>query len=156
MVNLNKDRLEWEAEEYIARDRTVGWYVGLFVIGATLGVLAVLWRQWTFLALIVLSMVTIIVSTIRPPKKIKYSINKEGLSEGEQTHKYADFRGFGILKEGNNFSAVLIPKKRFGMMVKIYFPETNGEAIVDILGSKLPMEEVKLDVLDKIVNFLRI
>ena len=30
------------------------------------------------------------------------------------------------------------------------------EGIVDMLGARLPMEEVKLDFLDKIVNFLRI
>ena len=37
-----------------------------------------------------------------------------------------------------------------------YFPSNNGEVIVDILGGHLPMEQVKLDFLDKIVNLLRI
>ena len=63
---------------------------------------------------------------------------------------------FGILKEDSHYSAILIPKKRIGMSVKVYFPEQNGEAIVDALGARLPMEEVKLDFIDKIVNFLRI
>jgi hypothetical protein len=40
--------------------------------------------------------------------------------------------------------------------VKVYFPEGSGENIVDQLGHHLPMEEVKPDFLDKIVNFLRI
>ena len=61
-----------------------------------------------------------------------------------------------ILKEGSHFSAVLLPKKRFGVSTKVYFPGGSGEGIVDALGSRLPMEEVKLDFLDKIVNFLRI
>ena len=34
--------------------------------------------------------------------------------------------------------------------------EFNEDAIVDALCARLPMEEVKLDFLDKIVNFLRI
>ena len=54
------------------------------------------------------------------------------------------------------FCGILIPKKRFGMQVKIYFPEGSGEQIVEQLGNHLPMEEVKLDLLDKLVNFLRI
>ncbi|MDO5474829.1 MAG: hypothetical protein Q4F61_00360, partial [Candidatus Saccharibacteria bacterium] len=97
-----------------------------------------------------------LISTFRPPRKIEYNLNKEGLLEAGKLHKYEDFKAFGILKEGSHFSAILIPKKRFGLSVKVYFPEGSGEAIVDMLGSRLPMEEVKLDFLDKIVNFLRI
>lgn len=148
--------ISWEAEEYIVRDRNIWWYIGLFVVGGALGVVAVLFGTWTFLILIILSIISILISTFRPPRKIKYTLNKEGLSEAGRLHKYEDFKAFGILKEGSHFSAVLIPKKRFGLSVKVYFPEGSGEAIVDMLGSRLPMEEVKLDFLDKIVNFLRI
>ena len=148
--------ISWEAEEYLVRDRNTWWYVGLFVVGVALCALSVFLNWWTFLILIILSIVAILISTFRPPRKIKYSLNKEGLIEGTTLHKYEDFRAFGILKEDNHYSAVLIPKKRFALNVKVYFPEGSGEAIVDHLGARLPMEEVRLDFLDKIVNFLRI
>ncbi len=148
--------ISWEAEEYIVRDRNIWWYIGLFIVGGALGVVAVLFGTWTFLILIILSIISILISTFRPPRKIEYNLNKEGLLEAGKLHKYEDFKAFGILKEGSHFSAILIPKKRFGLSVKVYFPEGSGEAIVDMLGSRLPMEEVKLDFLDKIVNFLRI
>lgn len=148
--------ISWEAEEYISRDHNTWWYVGLFGVGIALCVLAFFLKWWTFLALIVLSVITILISTFRPPRKLKYQLDANGLKEGANLHKYEDFKAFGILKEGAHFSAVLIPKKRFGLSVKVYFPKTNGEAIVDALGARLPMEEVKLDFLDRIVNFLRI
>ena len=148
--------ISWEAEEYIVRDRNTWWYVGLFAVGVALSILAIILSWWTFLVLIILSIVAILVSTFRPPRKIKYTLNKEGLKEGDKLHQYAEFKAFGILKEDSNFSAVLIPKKRFGLSTKVYFSEGKGEAIVDALGARLPMEEVKLDFLDKIVNFLRI
>ena len=155
MVKTIEDT-SWETEEYIVRDRNTWWYIGLFAVGIALSALAVVLKWWTFLVLVILSVVAILVSTFRPPRKIKYTLNKEGLVEGNKLHKYEEFRAFGILKEGPYFSAVLIPKKRFGLSVKVYFKEGNGEAIVDALGARLPMEEVKLDFLDKIVNFLRI
>ena len=155
MVKKIQD-ITWQAEEYIVPGRNTWWYVGLFVIGAALAALSVFLQWWTFLILIVLSIITILTSTIRPPRKITYTLNSEGLSEGQKLHKYEDYKAFGILKEGNHYSAVLIPKKRFGLSVKVYFPEGSGEAIVDALGARLPMQEVKLDFLDKIVNFLRI
>ena len=148
--------VSWEAEEYIIRDRNTWWYIGLILVGVGLSAIAVWQRWWTFLVLVILSIITILTSNLRPPRKIKYSLDKDGLTEGNKLHKYDDFKAFGILKEGSHFSAVLIPKKRFSPSVKVYFPGGSGEAIVDALGAHLPMEEVKLDFIDKIVNFLRI
>lgn len=148
--------ISWQAEEYITRDHNAGWYIGLFVVGAGLISLSIFLKWWTFLVLVALSIVTILISNLRPPRKIQYTLDDKGLKEGDRLHKYEDFKAFGILKEGNHFSAVLIPKKRFSLSIKVYFPGDSGEVIVDALGARLPMEQVKLDFLDKIVNFLRI
>ena len=148
--------VSWEAQEYVIRDHNTWWYIGLFAIAIALSVLAVLFQGWTFLVLIILSVIAILIYSLRPPRKIHYELDNSGLKEEKTLHKYEEYRAFGILKEGPYYSAVLIPKKRLGLQVKIYFPEDNGEAIVDQLGNHLPMEEVKPDFLDKIVNFLRI
>ena len=127
--------VSWDAEEYIQYKHNLGWYIALFVIGGLLILLSVYLQWWTFIALIVVCIIAILVSAARPPRKIHYTLTKDGLMEGNHLHKYEDFRAFGILKEDSHFSAVLI---------------------VDALGAHLPMEEVKLDLLDKLVNFLRI
>ena len=150
------ERVDWEAEEYVVRDRNAGWYIGLFVVAAGLIALSVWQGWWTFLVLVVLCVVVILTSNLKPPRKIKYSLDTKGLTEGGTLHKYEEYRAFGILKEGSNYSIVLIPKKRFGVQTKVYFSEANGEKIVDALGMRLPMEDVKLDLVDKLVNFLRI
>ena len=155
MAKTAKD-ISWQAEEYIVREHNTGWYFGLFIIGIALLALAVLIKSWTFFALIILCVITVLVFTLRPPRKISYTLNDEGIKEGDRLHPFDEFKAFGITKEGNHYSAVLIPKKRLGLNVKVYFPGGSGEAIVDALGARLPMEEVKLDFLDKIVNFLRI
>ena len=148
--------ITWEAEEYITKEHHGWWYFGLFIVTVGLGALAVWLQGWTFLALIIVSAITVLVFNLRPPRKIKYLLNSDGLTEGKIKHPFDNFRAFGILKEDSHYCAVLIPKKRFGINVKVYFPEGSGEAIVDNLGARLPMEEVKPDFLDKIVNFLRI
>ena len=148
--------VSWQAEEYIVRDHHLGWYIGLIIIAITLSALAIFLSGWTFLILIILSVITILIYSLRPPRKIHYKLDNKGLAEDKIFHKYEDFRAFGILNEGSHYSAILIPKKRFSLQVKVYFPEGNGENIVDLLGNHLPMEEIKPDFLDKIVNFLRI
>lgn len=148
--------VSWEATEYIERDHNTWWYIGLFAVGIGLCVLSFFLQWWSFIALVIVCIIAILVTSLRPPRKIQYSLDQNGLTEGGKLYKYEDFRAFGILKESSHFSAVLIPKKRFAIQVKVYFPGDSGEAIVDALGARLPMEEVKLDFLDKIVNFLRI
>lgn len=148
--------VHWEGEEYIEQKRNFWWFFGLAVVTLALAALSIFLQVWTFLILIVLAAVTILVRALMPPRKIKYTLDKNGLTEGNQKHPFSEFRAFGIMQEGGHYSAVLIPKKRLGMQVKVYFPETNGEAIVDMLGMRLPMEEIRLDFIDKIIKFLRI
>ena len=146
----------WDAQEYVVRSKNTGWYIGLIIIGALFVALSVWLQWWTFTALIVLSVIALIVYSTRPPRILHYELTKTGLTDGSRTYKYSDYKAFGILKENSHFSIIMIPRKRFSPRVTVYFPETHGEAIVDAFGAHLPMAEVRLDILDRIIKFLRI
>ena len=113
-------------------------------------------QQWKFLLLIIVAVIALLTYTMRSPRLLHYSLSDKGLSEGNNLYLFNDFRSFGILNENNHYSIILMPRKRFGARVVVYFPEAEGEQIVDVFGSKLPMEPVKLDLLDKLVRFLSI
>ena len=148
--------ISWEAEEYIVRDKTAWWYVGLVAVGLVFSGIAVLLQWWSFLAVVVLSVIALLIYAMRPPRVLRYSLSNKGLSEGDKLYKYSDFKAFGLLHEGSHFAIVLTPRKRFSPRVTVFFPEAQGEEIVDAFGARLPMEEVKLDMLDKLIKFLRI
>lgn len=148
--------ISWEAEEYVVRDKNNWWYVGLVVVGLVLSALAIWLQAWTFLVVIVLSVVSLFVYALRPPRMLHYSLSNKGLSEGDKLYEYSEFKAFGVMHEGSHFAIVLTPRKRFSPRVTVYFPEAQGEQIVDAFGARLPMEEVKLDMLDKLTRFLRI
>ena len=148
--------VNWEAQEYIARDKNAGWYLGLTVVGIGLSALAIWLQQWTFLALIIVSIVAVLVYSLRPPRMLHYSLSSKGLSEGNRLYSFDQFKSFGVLREDKRFSIVLTPKKRFSPRTVVYFPESQGEQIVDMFGTRLPMEDVKMDMLDRLVRFLRI
>ena len=118
--------------------------------------IAILLQYWLFILVIVLAAVALLTYVLRPPRMLHYSLDDKGLTEGNNLYIYDDFKSFGILNEGNHYCIVLTPKKRFGTRVTVYFPETEGEQIVDIFGERLPMEEVHQDVIDKLVRWLRI
>ncbi len=157
MIMAKADKvISWQAEEYIARDKGTWWYVGLVAVGLVLSGIAILLQAWTFLVVIILSVVALIIYSLRPPRVLQYKLDQDGLTEGEKLYAYDEFKAFGILHEENHFAIVLTPRKRFSPRVTVYFPQSRGEQIVDAFGARLPMEEVRLDLLDRLIKFLRI
>lgn len=156
MARAKTDIITWEAEEYIVRDKTTWWYVGLIAVGLVLSGIAILLQWWSFLAVVILSVIALIIYAMRPPRILRYSLSNKGVSEGDHLYDYSEFKSFGILHEGDHFAIVLTPIKRFSPRLIIFFPQAQGEEIVDAFGNRLPMEEVKLDTLDKLIKFLRI
>lgn len=148
--------VNWEAREYIEYKKNAGWYVGLVLVVLALCAVAVFLQQWTFLVLVIVAAIALLTYTARPPRMLHYSLSSKGISEGNNLYTFDKFKSFGVLNEGNHYCIVLVPQTRFGSRVRIYFPETEGEQIVDIFGARLPMEPVKIDLLDKLVRFLRI
>ncbi len=152
----SKEIVNWEATEYLQRSKNGKWYVGMALVTLALVALSMFLQWWTFTALIILSMISLVLYSVRPPRTLHYSLSSKGLSEGDRLYDYSEYRAFGVLQEEGNFAIVLTPRKRFSPRVTVYFPEERGEEIVDAFGARLPMEEVREDFLDKLVKFLRI
>jgi hypothetical protein len=148
----------WTAQEYIHLDKSPLWFV-LFAL-VVLGFIAIdvfLLRSWTFSAVVIVMAVAIIIYSRRPPRELTYALSaRQGLYVGERLYHFDEFKAFGLIKDGDHHSIMLIPRKRFSPGVSVYFPEEAGERIVDILGQRLPMENLKLDAIDVLVRKLRL
>lgn len=148
--------LEWEASEYIHHDKSPLWFAGF--AGVMLVLLAIayfLTHAWTFIILVVVMAIAIAVFATRPPRTLHYALTATGMHIEESYYHYSDFRAFGIIEDGGLYSIMLIPTKRFMPAVNIYFSEDDGEKIVDILGARLPMQELHLDSVDRLMRRLR-
>jgi len=150
--------VSWTASEYVHPEKNGLWYV-LFVAVA-LGLIACdifLLKSYTFSILVVVMAISLVVYIRRAPRDIQYTLStKQGLYIGEKLYNLADFKAFGLIRDGEHHSIMLIPIKRFATGVSVYFPEEAGERIVDILGNVLPMENLKLDMIDVVVRKLRL
>lgn len=148
----------WTAQEYVHLDRSPLWFV-LFVV-VVFGFIAVdffFLKSWTFSALVIVMAIALIIYIRRPPRMLTYALSPaQGLYVGERLYHFDEFKAFGLIQDGPHYSVLLIPRKRFSPGVSVYFPDDAGERIVDILGRRLPMENLKLDVVDVIVRKLRL
>ena len=150
--------ITWTAQEYIHLDRSPLWFVGFIVV--VLGLIALgifVFQAWSFSVLIVVMAVALLVYIRRPPRTLTYALSPaQGLYVGERLYTFDEFKAFGLIQDEGNYSIMLIPRKRFSPGVSVFFPDDAGERIVDILGQRLPMENLKLDIVDIIVRKLRL
>lgn len=150
--------VEWQAQEYITSDKNPIWYAGLalFVVGSIALDLLVLKTFFTVSLLAIVIAVVLIVMHVRPARMIHYKLDNDGVYVDEQLYPLADYKSFGVLHDGKENTVHLIPVKRFKPSLQVYFPVEAGEAIVDSLSSRLPMEELHLDFVDRIVHLFRL
>jgi len=150
--------ITWSAQEYVHLDKGIGWYVLFAIVVLALVAIDIFFlKSWTFSVLVVVMAIAIVIYIRRPPRTLTYALSPaQGLYVGERLYHYDEFRAFGLIKDGENHSIMLIPRKRFAPGVSVFFPEEAGERIVDILGQRLPMDELKLDVVDVLIRKLRL
>ena len=150
--------ITWTAQEYVHIDKGPWWFVlfGLIVLGfIALDVFFL--HAWTLSVLVIVMAIAVIIYIRRPPRTLTYALSpQQGLYIGEQLYTFDQFKSFGLIDDSGHHSIMLIPRKRFSPGVSVFFPEEAGERIVDILGSHLPMENLKLDAIDVLVRKLRL
>ena len=146
------DVVSWEASEYIHRSKDMVWTIGFVIVIAVFLAVAIWLQAWTFVALIVVMAVAMASFAFRQPRVVRYNLTHQGLEIGNRLYGFSDFKSFGVRPEEAFFVALLMPVKRFMPAITIYFAESDGEKIVDILGAHLPMEELQPDLVE---NFMR-
>lgn len=149
--------VQWRATEYIQQDKNTPWFVAFALV--TLGLMAIaifVIQSWTFAVLVPVMAVALLTYTQRPPRLMSYSMSRKGLHVNDHLYPFVDFKAFGVIHDGAEYSIMLVPTKRFRPGVSVYFPENVGEQLVDMLGTRLPMRELHLDFVDRLIRKLRI
>ena len=144
--------LRWEGTEYIHQERSILWFiiVGVITLGMVLAALFLL-HSYTFALLIPVMAVALFVYVRRPPEVVQYILSRKGLHIGDRLFTFDQFKSFGIVTHQATHSVALVPRKRFQIAQTIYFPEEIGEQLVDFLAARLPMKEIKPDLVDQLL-----
>lgn len=149
--------VSWTAHEYIHQEKGTTWFVIFaIVVAAFLAISIFLMNSWSFAVLLAVIAVVVVLYSRRPPRELTYSLTDDGLMIDDKLHEFEKFKSFGVIRDGEEYSVMLIPTQRFQPGVTVYFPEEYGEDIVDMLGSRLPMKDLKLDAVDRVVRLLRL
>ena len=149
--------ISWEASEYIDHQRDGVWFLAFGAITLSLiGFSVFVMHNYFFTALVAVMAVALFIYTKRPPRLVRYTLSERGLHIGQVFHSFNEYRSFGLIEDGALYAIKLLPTARFGQDTMVYFAAEQGEEIVDIFGSFLPMEELQLDAVDQLLRRLRL
>lgn len=148
--------ISWTASEFIAHHKNGGWY-GLLLLGACVAAVLV-WlvtKDWVSIAVVILAAIILAGYASRQPRQLTYQLDPSGISIGPRHFSFNDFRSFSIVPEGAFASLVFTPLKRFGVPTTVYYDPQDEDRILDIIGSRLPHEEHRGDMVESLMRRIR-
>ncbi len=155
----------WSAIDSVVRDHSKNWYLAaacvLIAIYLLLGVSVFFFHMTFFGAISTGLLATVVYAAFiilarHPANELHYELSESGIKIEGVLKEFTSYRAFGVQQQGDLWRLVLIPTKRFGIQDSIFIPEDKGEAIVDFIGARLPIEEVREDPTEKIFNFIKL
>ena len=148
--------IEWDAAEYASHDKELTWY-GVMVLGSIIiAAVVYLFNRDIFTSIIVLfALIGIVYASGRKTRNLHYSLDSGGIQVDNKYYAFHDFRNFSVSEEGATNGIILIPLKRFVPAINIFVPAELEDRVVGKIAQILPMEQHKVDVIEKMMRRLK-
>ncbi|HSW85240.1 MAG TPA: hypothetical protein VLF79_01325 [Candidatus Saccharimonadales bacterium] len=152
----NTKDITWTASEFVAHDKSAGWY-GLLALTTIVLAVAIylLFHDVISVAVVVFAGLLFGFYAGHQPRQLNYSLNSRGLNIGEKHYNFDHFRWFSIVQEGAFSGVLFMPHKRFAPTITVYYPPEEEDQIMAILTSRLPVENHKADAVDSLMKHIR-
>jgi len=152
----DKDSISWTASEFVAHEKSAGWYGTLMLAAAIIAALIYLATKDIITAtVVIIAALAFAVIAGRKPRQLQYQLDNTGVTVGHKQLAYHTFKSFSVVPEGAFSSIVFRPLKRFSSLTTIYYAPQDEEKIVNLLSDHLPMEERKPDAVDSMMRRIR-
>ncbi|MEI6280637.1 MAG: hypothetical protein WCP17_01395 [bacterium] len=148
------EKLEWSALEYEEKERNPNWFWALGIIIVTSSIASIIFNNYFFAALLVLSGLLLGFFAIKKPEMVTYELNSSGLKIRNRLYPYENIKSFWVQVEPKPM--LFIHSERIFMPILTIPIETAlAEDIHFIMSSQNIAEvEMKEHPSDKIMDVL--
>ena len=108
----------WQEHEYVFQEKTNDWYWAVGIIAISITVISMIFGNTLFALLILFGIITLTIFASKPPRLIKFEINKSGIIIERSFFPYATLDTFWV--EDNTH--VDRPSKLFIKSNKVFAP----------------------------------
>ena len=154
IIERSDEKLIWSALEYEEKNRSSDWFWALGIIVVTSSIATIIFENYFFATLIILSGILLGFFAIKKPDTIIYELNQKGLMIRNRLYPYENIKSFWIQTE---LKPILFihSERAFMPILSIPINETIAEDIHSIMLSKNIAEvEMKEHASEKIMEAL--
>jgi len=143
------EKLEWSALEYEEKERSVDWFWALGIIVVTSSIAAIIYGNYFFAVLLILSGVLLGFFAVKKPDVIRYELNNQGLKIRNLLYPYENIKSFWVQTDptgetGLKPTLFIKSERVFMPMISIPIDQNMAEDIHSVMLSKnIPEEEMK-------------
>ncbi|HVV25548.1 MAG TPA: hypothetical protein VHC21_00750 [Candidatus Saccharimonadales bacterium] len=150
------ENVSWTASEFVAHEKSAGWYGGLIAGGVVIAAgVYLLTRDIISTVVVLVCAAAFGILGGKKPRQLHYHLDSSGITVGSKRYTYEMFRSFSVATEGAFSSIVFMPLKRFAPLTTIYYAPEDEPKIIDILSARLPFEEHKDAAIDSLMKRVR-
>lgn len=152
----NAREITWTASEFVAHEKSAGWYglLGLAAV-AVAALVYLITRDYVSVSVVVVGAVVLGFYGATKPRQLEYRLDQQGLSIGAKRYTYNEFRSFAVVPEQAFSSIIFMPLKRFAVPIAIYYAPDDEERILGLLADRLPFEEAPRDAVGNLMRRIR-
>lgn len=149
-----KEKIEWSALEYEEKERSTDWFWALGIIVVAGAVTSLIYSNYFFAVLLILSGILLGFFAIKKPDMVHYELNKKGLKIKTRLFPYESIKSFFV--QTTPKSMLFVKSSRMFMPI-ISMPVENdlAEEIRSVmLSNNVKEEEMKEGPSEKIMESL--
>jgi len=151
---MEENKLNWSALEYEEKTRSMDWFWALGIAVVAISITAIIYSNYFFAILIILSGILLGFFAIKKPEMVSYELNKKGLKIKTRLFPYDTIKSFFVKTSPK--SILFIKSGRMFMPI-LSIPIENNliEEIKDVmLSNNIKEEEIKENPSEKIMDSL--
>ncbi len=147
--------VEWQAFEYVQKNRRPDWFWALGVIAVAGSIVAFLYGNFLFGIFVILAAGAMMFFGVAKPQRIKYVISTDGLIFDGRIYPYNRLKSFWMEEvEGEKRLLIKSDKTFLPVMVMPFEDDETGEDIYSVLSQILDEEEIRESNAHKIMDRL--
>ena len=104
--------LKWEFPSYIKHERTLWWYVVASALALGLFIWTIFDKNYLYSIIIIVVAIIIVAQQIMPPQRILFQVTEDGITIGNQLHRFSEFNTFWIAYEPPTVKQLYLEFKR--------------------------------------------
>ena len=134
------EKIEWQMPEYNEKERNNDWFWALGIIVVAASVTSVIFSNYFFAILLIISGILLGYFAIKKPETVSYELNDKGLKIKSRLYPYEKIKSFYVQTE--NKPLLFIKSERFYMpIISMPINYMQADNIKDLFLKKEVIEE---------------